>query len=61
MVFYVEIKTAAIYMNAARAGKEALGIFTMSNQIGKEGPSLSSEERQETLTQKIEIALELAE
>ena len=55
----VEMETAALYMNAAKAGKRALGIFTVSDHILK-GQGLSPEERQTSFTQMMEIALETA-
>ncbi len=58
-VLAVEMEAAALYMNAARAGKNALCICTISdNPIT--GESLSSEDRQNTFTQMMEIALEIA-
>lgn len=59
-VLAVEMETAALYMNAARAGKEALGVFTISD-CPLRGESLSAEDRQTTFTQMMEIALETAE
>lgn len=58
-VLGVEMECAALYANAARAKKRALGIFTVSDHIIK-GESLSAEERQTTLTDMIKIALEIA-
>lgn len=58
-VLCIEMETAALYMNAARAGKHALGIFTISDHIlTKE--ALSAEERQTSFTQMMEIALHTA-
>ncbi len=58
-VLCIEMETAALYMNAARAGKHALGIFTVSDHIlTKE--ALSAEERQTSFTQMMEIALRTA-
>ena len=59
-VLAVEMETAALYMNAARAGKEALGVFTISD-CPLRGESLAAEDRQTTFTQMMEIALETAE
>lgn len=56
----VEMECAALYSNAARAGKSALGIFTISDHIMK-GESLGSDERQKTFTDMMEIALDCAE
>ena len=55
----VEMETAALYMTAAQAGKNALGMFTVSdNLITKE--ELSAEERQVSFTQMMELALDTA-
>jgi purine-nucleoside phosphorylase len=59
-VLAVEMETAGLYMNAARANKKALCILTVSDCPLK-GESLSAEERQLTFIQMIEIALEIAE
>lgn len=56
-VLAVEMETAALYMNAARAGKKALGIFTISDHLYT-GESLSAWERQNSFDEMIEIALE---
>ncbi|MDE6712713.1 MAG: purine-nucleoside phosphorylase [Lachnospiraceae bacterium] len=58
-VLCIEMETAALYMNAARAGKHALGIFTVSDHI-LTGAALSAEERQTSFTQMMEIALHTA-
>ena len=58
-VLCVEMEAAALYMNAARSGKNALGIFTVSDHIIT-GEATSSEERQTSFTQMMEIALETA-
>ena len=55
----IEMETAALYMNAARAGKNALGIFTVSDCPLK-GLSTSAEERQTSFRDMMEIALETA-
>ena len=55
----VEMESAALYMNAARAGKKALGIFTISDHIYT-GESLCAEDRQNSFHEMMEIALELA-
>ena len=58
-VLAVEMEAAALYLNAARAGKNALCLCTISDNpfTGKE---LSAEERQNTFTKMMEIALEIA-
>ena len=58
-VLCVEMEAAALYMNAARSDKNALGIFTVSDHIIT-GEATSSEERQTSFTQMMEIALETA-
>ena len=59
-VLAVEMESAALYMNAARAGKEALCLLTVSD-CPLRGESLPAEERQTGFTRMMEIALELAE
>ena len=44
-VLCTEMECAALYMNAARAGKKALGILTISDHIFKK-EALSAQERQ---------------
>ncbi|MEA4946309.1 MAG: purine-nucleoside phosphorylase [Oscillospiraceae bacterium] len=58
-VLAVEMEGAGLYMNAARAGKRALCICTVSDHLYR-GGELSSDERQNSLTQMIEIALDTA-
>lgn len=58
-VLAVEMEAAALYMNAARLGKKALAILTVSDHIYT-GESLSAKERQETFTDMMKIALETA-
>ena len=58
-VLAVEMEAAALYMNAARAGKRALAICTISDSLVT-GEATSSLERQESFTQMMELALELA-
>ena len=58
-VLAVEMEAAALYMNAARCGKKALAICTVSDSLVT-GESTSSEEREKTFTQMINIALETA-
>ena len=58
-VLAVEMESAALYMNAARAGKNALGIFTVSDHLIT-GGSTTSEERQTTFTDMMRLALETA-
>jgi purine-nucleoside phosphorylase len=58
-VLAVEMEAAALYMNAARAGKKALCILTISDHIVT-GDSLPAEDRQSTFRDMMEIALEIA-
>lgn len=55
----VEMEAAALYMNAARAGVQALCILTVSDSLVTH-EATTSEERQNSFTQMMEIALELA-
>ena len=55
----IEMETAGLYMNAAKAGRKALGMFTVSDHI-LTGAALSAEERQNTFTQMMEVALKTA-
>ncbi len=58
-VLAVEMESAALYMNAARAGKSALGIFTVSDHL-LTGEATTAEERQVSFTEMMELALEVA-
>lgn len=58
-VMCIEMEAAALYMNAARCGKKALGIFTISDHI-LTGEATNAEERQTSFTQMMEIALDTA-
>lgn len=57
-VLAVEMEAAALYMNAAAAGKKALCLLTISDLIYGEG-NLSAEERQLGFRKMMEIALEI--
>lgn len=58
-VLAVEMEAAALYMNAAYAGVNALCILTVSDSlVSKE--ALPAAEREQTFTQMMEIALSLA-
>ncbi len=59
-VLAVEMESAGLYMNAARAGKKALAMFTVSD-LPLTGEGLSADDRQMTFTQMMEVALEIAE
>jgi len=58
-VLAVEMEAAALYYNAARAGKHALAICTISDCPFK-GTLTTAEERQNSFHQMMEIALETA-
>ncbi len=58
-VLCVEMEAAALYLNAARAGKNALALLTISDNPFT-GEGLSAEDRQLTFTKMMEIALEIA-
>ena len=55
----VEMEAAALYMNAAYAKRRALAICTVSDHLIT-GESLSSDERQNSFTEMMEIALNTA-
>ena len=58
-VLAVEMEAAALYMNAAWAGKNALAICTISDHI-LTGEATTSAERQTAFNTMMEIALEIA-
>ncbi|MCI1966344.1 MAG: purine-nucleoside phosphorylase [Oscillospiraceae bacterium] len=58
-VLAVEMEAAALYMNAARAGKHALCLLTISD-CPFTGEALSASERETGFTQMMEVALSLA-
>ncbi len=58
-VLAVEMEAAGLYLNAAKAGKRALCICTISDHIYRD-EALSPEERQLSFTQMMEIALDTA-
>jgi purine-nucleoside phosphorylase len=55
----VEMEAAALYMNAARAGKRALAICTVSDHLVT-GEATTAQERQSTFTDMMKLALEVA-
>ena len=59
-VLGVEMESAALYCNAARAGKKALCICTVSDSFIYPEENASAEERQNSFTAMMKIALELA-
>lgn len=58
-VMAVEMESAGLYMNAARAGKRALCICTISDHLYR-SEELTSEQRQTSFTEMMEIALDTA-
>ncbi len=58
-VLGVEMEAAALYMNAARAGKQALAVCTVSNKIGQDG-FLLPEDQKKAYRNMVEIALEIS-
>ena len=58
-VMAIEMEAAALYMNAARCGKQALAICTVSDHIVT-GEATTAEERQNSFTQMMELALKTA-
>ena len=57
-VLCVEMEASALYMNAARAGKRALVINTISDHV-LTGEVTTSEQRRTTFTNMMEVALSL--
>lgn len=55
-VLCAEMECAGLYMNAAKAGKQALGILTISDHIYRE-EAISAEARQTSFNKMMEIAL----
>lgn len=58
-VLAVEMEAAALYMNAARCGKHALAICTISDSLVT-GAATTSQERQSGFADMVKIALETA-
>ena len=58
-VLALEMEAAALYMNAARYGKRALCICTISDHVLK-GVETTSEERQTAFTEMMQVALDVA-
>lgn len=59
-VLAVEMESAALYLNAAEAGKKALTVLTVSDHLC-DGEKLSAEERRTGFSAMIELALDIAE
>ncbi|MFB0920956.1 MAG: purine-nucleoside phosphorylase [Oscillospiraceae bacterium] len=58
-ILAVEMETAGLYLTAAKAGKEALSILTISDLVFS-GEGLTAIERQDSFTEMMKIALETA-
>ena len=58
-ILATEMESFALYCNAARAGVQALGIFTVSDSLVT-GEATSAEERQNNFTNMMKVALEVA-
>lgn len=58
-VLATEMETAALYCNAARAGRRALAICTISDHL-LTGEKLSAKDRQTSFSQMVELALNAA-
>ena len=54
-----EMESFALYCNAARAGVKALGLFTVSDSMVT-GEEMSTEDRQNSFTNMMKVALETA-
>lgn len=59
-VLGVEMESAALYCNAARAGKKALCMCTVSDCFVGNGAKMTVEQRQNSLLDMIEVALTIA-
>ena len=59
-VLGVEMESAALYTNAARLGKKALCICTVSDSFVNPKENATTEERQVAFTEMMEVALETA-
>lgn len=58
-VIALEMESAALYANAARTGKQALAMFSVSDEI-LTGESLSSKEREVGFSKMMELALKMS-
>ena len=58
-ILAAEMESFALYCNAARAGVQALGIFSVSDSIVT-GDEKSAQERQTSFTNMMRVALETA-
>lgn len=57
-VLCVEMESAALYMNAARSGKRALSLLTISDHLVT-GEETNAKQRETSFTDMIELALEI--
>ncbi len=57
-ILCVEMEIAALYIVAARAGRQAVGLLTMSDHV-LTGEKTSADDRQSSFTQMMKIALEM--
>ena len=57
-VLGVEMESAALYAIAAKLGKKALGMFTVSDHFIHTGHDMSSDERERNLDEMIRLSLE---
>ena len=60
-VLGVEMEAAALYCNAARAGKKALCICSVSDYLLDMSQNMDADTRRTAFTKMMEIALEIAE
>ena len=59
-VLGVEMEAAALYMNAARAGKKALAVLSVSDSFVHKEENLSGVAREKSFTDMMKVALEIA-
>ena len=59
-VLAIEMESVALYTNAALAGKRALCICTISDHIYRPEENMSAEDRQNSFTHMMEVALDTA-
>lgn len=57
-ILALEMESAALYANAARAGKNALALFTVSDNL-IEAKAATAEQRQQAFTDMMEVAFSL--
>ena len=60
-VLGIEMESTALYCNAARAGKKALCICSVSDSFVRPELNMDADERRTAFTKMMEIALEIAE